>query len=174
MKILKNNIKLIIGFFIGLILAGGVVYAAVSASEIGYTRTGSNVKNVSEALNELYTKYNNGELQYDTFDSNGYVNSPSAETFFTKNLSVPEGIKKIYIYSHVASTWGVDEPTITSDIITNQNTSIARRDFISGRMDSFSYLSIIDTNGNAGTITIKYSCYGGPCDSTVNAIVFYK
>lgn len=174
MKILKNNIKLIIGFFIGLILAGGVVYAAVSASEIGYTRTGSSVKNVSEALNELYTKYNNGELQYDTFDSNGYVNSPSAETFFTKNLSVPEGIKKIYIYSHVASTWGVCEPTITSSsIIEQQNTTLAKHDLISGRMDSASYLTVIDTNGNAGSITIGYGCEG-PGDSTVNAIVFYK
>ena len=54
MKILKNNLKLIIGFVIGVILAGGVAYAAVTASEIGYTRTGTSITNVAQALNNLY------------------------------------------------------------------------------------------------------------------------
>ena len=37
MKYLKNNLKVIIAFILGLILAGGIVYAAVSASEVSYT-----------------------------------------------------------------------------------------------------------------------------------------
>ena len=174
MKILKNNIKLIIGFFIGLILAGGVVYAAVSASEIGYTRTGSSVKNVSEALNELYTKYNNGELQYDTFDSNGYISYSSAGTFWTKNLSIPAGTRKIYLCSTVASTWGTAEPTVSSDIITTQNTITVKYDGVRGKMDTATYLTIINTNGNAGNIILNYNCSGGPSDSSAHAIVFYK
>ena len=49
---IKNNLKLIIGFIAGIILASGIaVYASVNANSIDYT----NNKKVSDALNELYT-----------------------------------------------------------------------------------------------------------------------
>ena len=50
MKILKNNLKVIIAFIFGLILAGGIVYATVSASEISYTTNkNAEIKTVEEA-----------------------------------------------------------------------------------------------------------------------------
>ena len=56
MNFLKKNIRTIIGFIVGVILASGIVYAAVSASEVSYTTNkNANVKNVSEALNDLYS-----------------------------------------------------------------------------------------------------------------------
>ena len=59
MKFLKNNLKVIIAFLLGTILTGGIVYAAVSASEISYTTNkNANIKYVSEALNDLYTRTN--------------------------------------------------------------------------------------------------------------------
>ena len=61
MKILKNNLKVIIAFIVGVILAGGIVYAAVvSASEVSYTTAkNANITNVQEALNDLYSKNQN-------------------------------------------------------------------------------------------------------------------
>ena len=58
MKFLKNNFKLIIGLILGAILAGGIVYASTAANQVTYkTNKNDNVKNVSEALNDLYSKF---------------------------------------------------------------------------------------------------------------------
>ena len=71
MKFLKNNFKVIIAFILGLVLAGGIVYAAVSASEIEY----KNGKSVEQALNELYGKTESSTLLWEnqsptsTFDA---------------------------------------------------------------------------------------------------------
>lgn len=56
MKFFKNNFKLIIGIIIGMLFAGGVAYAVTSASDISYTRQGTNINNVADALNDLYNK----------------------------------------------------------------------------------------------------------------------
>lgn len=57
MKLLKSNLKLIIGFLIGVVITGGIVYAATSASQISYTTDkNADIKNVQEALNDLYKK----------------------------------------------------------------------------------------------------------------------
>ena len=58
MKKIKSNLKLIIAFIIGVLLTSGIAYAAVSAREINYTREGTNIQNVEEALNELYSNTN--------------------------------------------------------------------------------------------------------------------
>ena len=58
MKFCRNNVKVIIGFIVGVVLAGGIVYAAVtSADEISYmTEKNEEINNVQEALNDLYSK----------------------------------------------------------------------------------------------------------------------
>ena len=57
MKFLKNNLKVIIAFIVGVILAGGIVYAATSAKDVTYTTSkNGEIKNVEEALNDLYNK----------------------------------------------------------------------------------------------------------------------
>ena len=52
-----TNVKIIIAFMIGVILASSItVYAATYyAKDISYTRQGTEVSNVQEALNDLYT-----------------------------------------------------------------------------------------------------------------------
>ena len=58
-KILKEKKVIIIAFLIGVILASTIaVYAVTSATDITYTRTGTTITNVSEALNDLYQKTN--------------------------------------------------------------------------------------------------------------------
>ena len=65
MKFIKNNLKVIIAFVLGAILTGGIVYAAVSASEVSYTTNkNASVKNVEQALNELYNRKKNQESVY--------------------------------------------------------------------------------------------------------------
>lgn len=61
MNFLKKNVKLFLGFIIGLILASGVAVYAYSyyAKDIGYTKPGTNTEiSVETALNELYNKVN--------------------------------------------------------------------------------------------------------------------
>ena len=56
MNFLRNNLKVIIGFLIGVVLASSItVYAAnYFAKDITYTREGTNIKSVEDALNDLY------------------------------------------------------------------------------------------------------------------------
>ena len=65
MKLLKNNIKLIVGFILGIIISSGVVYAVSTisdSSEITFDNTGTALSstNVESALTELATKIGNG------------------------------------------------------------------------------------------------------------------
>ena len=55
-KIIKNNIKMIIAFIIGLLISGTAVYAtcSLSASSVTYTKNGQST--VDGALDTLYTK----------------------------------------------------------------------------------------------------------------------
>lgn len=57
---IKSNIKVFIGIIIGILVTSGVVYAAVliDASDVTYTPSNSEwgVSNVSDALDDLYTK----------------------------------------------------------------------------------------------------------------------
>ena len=56
--------KILLGTIIGMILCGSIVYAAsiYNATDITYNNEKSNVKNVNEALDELYNA-NNSKLQ---------------------------------------------------------------------------------------------------------------
>ena len=58
MKFLKEKKGIIISFIIGVIIASSITVYAYSyfASDIGYAREGTNIKNVAEALNDLYGK----------------------------------------------------------------------------------------------------------------------
>ena len=59
MKILKDNLKVIIAFVLGAVLTGEIVYAATSANQVTYaTEKNLKIKNVEEALNDLYSKKN--------------------------------------------------------------------------------------------------------------------
>ena len=61
MEFLKKNIRTIIGFVIGVILASSITVYAYSyfANDIGYTKPGTNTPiSVEAALNELYSNAN--------------------------------------------------------------------------------------------------------------------
>ena len=62
-KILKNNMKLIVGIIIGAILSSTIaVYASINASEVDY-KSG---KKVSQALDDLYSKIPSGTIPITT------------------------------------------------------------------------------------------------------------
>ena len=67
MKFLKNNLKVIIGFIVGVVLASSITVYAYSyfAKDISYTKPGTNTPiSVETALNDLYNKTNTNEITY--------------------------------------------------------------------------------------------------------------
>lgn len=173
MKIYKNTLKIIFITCIAVILVSGIsVYATYKylAKDVSYVKSNGEELNVEEALNELYSK-NKGEIEYYTFCSD--VISTSGGTFYTKVLSIPEGKTKVYIYSSASSTYYVTNPTINSTIIDKCNTSNLKKYSIPGCIDSADFISIIETNGKAGNITISYGC-GGTGKHFAEGILFYK
>lgn len=63
MKFIKNNLKLVLAFVAGLISAGSIVYAVTAASSIDYTTNkNSQIKNVQDALNDLYKNMKKVEI----------------------------------------------------------------------------------------------------------------
>ena len=72
MKFLKNNLKVIIIFIVGIVLASGIsVYTTATylynAKDVSYT----NDKSVADALNDLYIK-SVSDPKYDTLFYNSY------------------------------------------------------------------------------------------------------
>lgn len=107
MKFLKNNLKVIIAFILGLILAGGIVYAATSAKEVTYTTAkNGNIKNVEDALNELYAKKSenagvHGTVQLSTTES----------TKIVLGFKPSYVVAKYYLGSNIAfSTYSIESP----------------------------------------------------------------
>lgn len=174
MKIGKKTLNIIFIICITVILASGIsVYATYNylAKDVSYVKSNGEELSVEEALNELYSK-NKGEIDYYTFCSD-VINTSSGGTFYRKELSIPEGKTKVYIYSSASSTYYVTTPTINSTIIDKCDTSNLKKYSIPGCIDSADFLSIIETNGKAGNITISYGC-GGTGKHFAEGILFYK
>lgn len=93
MKFFKNNLKVIIGFVIGVILTGGIVYAVTSASEVIYTTSkNTEIKTVADALNDLYKYKNSSTAQYiGTYTSESAANANNA------TLTIPSVEKGNYL-----------------------------------------------------------------------------
>lgn len=95
-KILKNKLFI---FFLGVILSGTVVYAAIyRAQDISYDNTNSNlvddnnnVTNVQDAIDVLYDKANKGGEVYDAIFINSNTTSPYT---ITSNLPSIDGISE--------------------------------------------------------------------------------
>ena len=81
MKVIKKNYKLLIGFILGLLVAGTSVYATtvISSKDISYDNTTSKLSstNVKDALDELQTKisskYSNNIIGGYTYDKTSCV-----------------------------------------------------------------------------------------------------
>lgn len=204
MSAIKKNIKLVLVVLMLIVISSGVsVYATAQyyATQVQY----KDGKSVANALDELYANkkettdttyeitanntysldkyYKNilvnvesGNTDYETFNTDGFIRISKLD-FYSKTISVPAGKTKVIIFSDVSSTWGVAEPTIAnSNIITSTNITRLNSGFRSGIIEEGCYLSIIDTNGNAGEITITFNGAGddGYTYNIVNALVLYK
>ena len=95
-------IALVVAFIVGAVLASGIVYAAVSAHEVSYTRTGTSIKNVEEALNDLYSNTTHGKT---LLWSNTSPNNDFAEQSITLNQSANN-------FTHIMIYWK-DYPSST-------------------------------------------------------------
>ena len=95
MKFLKDNVKVIIGFIVGVILAGGIVYAATSASQVTYTTNkNAQISTVAEALNDLYNRASKSTPTEITVVYGSYENTGSG---IEGELVGSNNIKKITI-----------------------------------------------------------------------------
>lgn len=96
MRVLKDNLKLIIGFILGVILASSITVYAYSyfAKDIGYTKPGTESEiSVETALNELYNKRNNTDheigcwIGYTNYISGSIIKKEDGTA--TKDLATP-------------------------------------------------------------------------------------
>ena len=95
---MKNNIKLIIGIIIGIIISGSIVYAYdLFANSVGYDNTTSGLKdannqdvdNVQDAIDVLYSRANNGGGGSSTSELiNNFSITNSELTGVTTNISI--------------------------------------------------------------------------------------
>ena len=127
MKFLKNNLKLIIGFVIGAVLTGGIVYAAVtSATEITYsTNKNEEVETVADALNDLYSIKNNIDMS----DAGEFIGRFATSSTFKNNKVAPLTIdnltvgEKYFMVILRASTGGtnavISDPSMSATTFSN-------------------------------------------------------
>ena len=158
MKFLKNNLKAIITFLIGVILAGGIVYAATSANQVTYTISkNAQVQTVADALNDLYANYNSHN-NLTVFSKNSISNT--ASTNRTTTINLPKG--KYLLLANEYNSAQPDKGTTIEVNSTNENIVINKKDSIvsygtASKYGSTSYLGAweIETTENNNIITIK-------------------
>ena len=90
---IKNNLKIVIAFTLGLLVAGTGVYAAtvIAASSVGYTDNSSlGATNVQNAIDKLYAKADNQYFDLATAKANttGQVFASKKGVCFSKNKTV--------------------------------------------------------------------------------------
>lgn len=124
-KLIKSNIKLIIGILIGMVLSITTVYAATilfASNQVSYDNTTSGLSstNVQGAIDELYTRANTwinpnnnfGTPQYYAFGTyKGWCSSSdtgcnSLSDFPTTSTSAPSG-KNVYAAKYADGGYGV-------------------------------------------------------------------
>ena len=113
MKFLKNNFKIIIGFIIGSVLTGGIVYASMSAGDIIY----KNNKTVEQALNQLYSYKANVILVQENISGSG-TTDVDVKPFYTNYSELTAADFKLIITNMSYANSGTSSeklPTVTYD-----------------------------------------------------------
>ena len=126
MKILKSNLKGIIGFIVGVILASGITVYAYSyfASDISYTKPGEEIAiSVETALNDLYSKASNYEKSIlDISNSNVSVEQNNAiDNTVSKTYTATEDELIIICVSETGDSRYSNSITTTGTIISDSN-----------------------------------------------------
>ena len=153
MKFIKNNFKLFIGFLIGLILAGGIVYAVVSAGEIEYTTNkNANIKTVEDALNDLYLENLNS---YKILETGTFTTASTSSDNYTYNTIT---LKNTYTAEQHAIM-------IVTSLVSNQyhvapymTMKLGNEDIV-GNTKTF---PVVNYGTNAGTMTFNYAVVSRP------------
>ena len=97
MHFFKKNLKVIIGFILGVILASEITIYAYSylSGDIKYTKKNGTEISVENALNELYDKYDKLVLKLETFDY--------ATTLATSKYIFTDDIANKYSYFKISN-----------------------------------------------------------------------
>lgn len=153
-NLLKKNVRLIVGFIIGVILTGGIVYATTSAREVVYTtEKNAEIKNVESALNDLYRKTTNENNQLK------FIN----HSMFSKTATLTEkGSYYIAVCSY--STLGTSAAagyTLMTSVTNGTYSEISKK---AGGDGYYGRVYSVDSEGNS---TVKFN------DST-NFVIFKK
>lgn len=144
MKFIKKNIKIIVGFIVGVILASGItVYATYKyfATDVSYIKDGTEIS-VEDALNELYANLN---LELEFVISNSVTGTLTTNRTASVDLSSGN-------YIIFANEYNAGAPT------TGLNTSIT--------------LSSSDANTIINMLSSKVSSYETAYSSSSNITIF--
>ena len=104
MKLIRENLKVIIAFIIGIILASSITVYAYNfyATDVKYTDD----KSVAEALNELYLSTSK-ELSVEVINhsyTNGYITSTTTKDY---NYIIITGCKWKWMNGHISSSFTI-------------------------------------------------------------------
>lgn len=109
-KIVKGNLKLVIGIIIGATISGVTVYAAtvIASSNVSYSNTtsGLSATNVQSAIDELYTKASTWINPNNMGTPTNYIFDGSNKPTTSSPTTPPSG-KNVYLGLYADSQYGV-------------------------------------------------------------------
>ena len=165
MKFFKNNLKLIIGFIIGVIIASGITVYAYSyfASDVGYTKPETTTAtSVETALNELYELSGKCKIYEFNLNIDQDITTNDAYYYFTK--SDKENLLVIYAKFTINTTYD-GQNIITINNLPNKNyTQIYKN--ISGTENPSIRSDSISNGTFSTTIDANYGGYKNAGNST--------
>ena len=165
----KNIIYFILG---GIIFSTTLVSGyQLLAKDISYTpnwtkENGESITNVKEAIDELYDKTNSSKILGEETWSSGKFENYNNGIGKTQTFSINKDVSKIRIYISIASTWGVNSPSIEGDIIKNSETKLISRASFNGQYANDFYEIIAKTTKEDGTYKLNIST--GPAYGSIN------
>ncbi len=166
--------KILLAVVITFIITLTITVSAYSylAKDIKYTPKDKNwkVDNIEDALNDLKS---NNQVTYETWSTGLFTTSRSGIAK-TKDIKVPEGVKKVTIYISISSTYGVMPPSVTGNILVNQTVTEKSETFVSYQYASGFYEIVAYTSGEAGTITLNVAIPEAADGNSSDAIVLFQ
>lgn len=164
-KIIKDNIKFILGIILGIVLSGTTVYAATilfNADAVGFDNSGTtlNSANVQDALDELYTKADSDYFfikKYKTLSGTpaNYI-FDGANPPTTSSPTTPPSGKNVYLGLYSDGQYGVCIMRNNTQYCFRHNNWLAESKYI---QEVFSDVSCGDIGTNIGCRASDFYCY---------------